>query len=619
MNTSINKQKGLRHPPHISGSIAFKHLQRKWQDLFWSTFRKKTFIYCIAISNATELKLFLLDFIKITKKYKLKNINLSMKINSGLMAQQETLKLIHYTIKNCLWKPRYFSLEYVRYITDHGGSEFLYKTLRMLRNLQILSLSFSQYSYLGGDEIRRLFKTINKHVKHLKHFTMELPECTIIKPKRKEKLQLKELKHLNINLQKCKHSSRLIKQLSEMIGRNLSNLISLSFNVSSCSVEKEVIKPFAKNICSMLKNLQKVELNFSKNQNITDNCILYLCLNFVLGVESLKELYLNFAECDIKKDNEAPIEIKKENLDKFKLLSLNFEKCSLPINADSNFLAKIIENCPGSLEHLLLNLESCVSLSDNWIDQFGQGLSTHKNQLKSLEMNLRWYRALTNDNLSHIASSVLRPLDSLQDVRAHFSWSSDITDSGLRQFIAFMENKKHLKHIYLSLEGFPKVTSKGVITIGNGLMSTQDLQTVSLSFRGCRKLTDASLQALGVVIVRNSKSLETLSLDFRGCSNLSDKSLTYIGSGLSLVHRNMKEVSLNFARCVNLTQKGVEKLKRSLSLKQNSIQKLSLNFGDCPQVVTKSEKIEFESSDSLKNKKSLKKSETSSQFSCNIF
>jgi len=86
------------------------------------------------------------------------------------------------------------------------------------------------------------------------------------------------------------------------------------------------------------------------------------------------------------------------------------------------------------------------------------------------------------------------------------------------------------------------------------------LVNLKLSFEGCVRITDVSLQALTARLVQ--LKLKHLHLDFVGCKNLTDAGLRLLATAL---HKsNLVELELHFAGCVRLHSPGISQLQENL-------------------------------------------------------
>lgn len=86
------------------------------------------------------------------------------------------------------------------------------------------------------------------------------------------------------------------------------------------------------------------------------------------------------------------------------------------------------------------------------------------------------------------------------------------------------------------------------------------LVNLKLSFEGCVRLTDVSLQALAARI--GQMKLQKLHLDFIGCKNLSDAGLRLLAAALQ--KSTLVELELHLAGCVRVHSQGISQLRENL-------------------------------------------------------
>eukprot|EP00438_Fugacium_kawagutii_P023711 Skav228038 [mRNA] locus=scaffold1188:90764:92696:+ [translate_table: standard] len=111
----------------------------------------------------------------------------------------------------------------------------------------------------------------------------------------------------------------------------------------------------------------------------------------------------------------------------------------------------------------------------------------------------------------------------------------------------------------LSLAHFEESCTDSVVkTLAESLPLS--LTQLKLSFEGCARLTDVSLQALTNRFMQ--LKLKQLFLDFVGCQNLTDAGLRLLGAFLQ--KSALFELELHFAGCSRLHGPGISALKENL-------------------------------------------------------
>eukprot|EP00427_Karlodinium_veneficum_P001345 CAMPEP_0169154528 /NCGR_PEP_ID=MMETSP1015-20121227/52774_1 /TAXON_ID=342587 /ORGANISM="Karlodinium micrum, Strain CCMP2283" /LENGTH=196 /DNA_ID=CAMNT_0009224753 /DNA_START=262 /DNA_END=848 /DNA_ORIENTATION=- len=123
-------------------------------------------------------------------------------------------------------------------------------------------------------------------------------------------------------------------------------------------------------------------------------------------------------------------------------------------------------------------------------------------------------------------------------------------------------------YVHLNLSCLDEVNDLEMTSLASGLPAK--LASLSLSFDGCSKLTDAGVSALAERLA--VLPLRELKLDFGSCKELTDKG---VQSLVSQLPQSIVDINLSFAFCAKVTKVGMMSLSDSLP---SGVTKLKLTF-----------------------------------------
>jgi len=112
----------------------------------------------------------------------------------------------------------------------------------------------------------------------------------------------------------------------------------------------------------------------------------------------------------------------------------------------------------------------------------------------------------------------------------------------------------------------------------------QNAKALKLDFEGCRKITDVSLETIGIELKRNFRGLNTLSLGFAECIGITDNGIETLLKTACPHLPKLRKLELNFTRCYEISDHGLSSIAYNLARFLPGLEYLTLNFTESENV-----------------------------------
>jgi len=147
--------------------------------------------------------------------------------------------------------------------------------------------------------------------------------------------------------------------------------------------------------------------------------------------------------------------------------------------------------------------------------------------------------------------------------------------AGIKEIITFK----------LILQNCSDVGTPCVAEINKLLFELQDLTSLTLDFKDCKKIEDQCLKDLSSGLYDRSTFMRTLKLSFWNCDKITDQGLNYISNSIGEM-LNLNDLCLQFNGVTRITDEGFMKVVMAIN-KLPDISSLRLGFADCNKLTDK--------------------------------
>lgn len=162
--------------------------------------------------------------------------------------------------------------------------------------------------------------------------------------------------------------------------------------------------------------------------------------------------------------------------------------------------------------------------------------------------------------------------DQLQAVNLDFSFCPKLSDVSLKSLGMGLLATNTLRQLTLTFTQCP-IADQGLVDLSGCLAQMPGLRSVSLNFYGCKEITDEGFVAL---LMGLPKKLKQLTLDFSFNYQVTDKALHELEMSQLI---NLQELTLNLHYCsAALNEQGITYIANALGKLSQSLRKLELDF-----------------------------------------
>jgi len=131
----------------------------------------------------------------------------------------------------------------------------------------------------------------------------------------------------------------------------------------------------------------------------------------------------------------------------------------------------------------------------------------------------------------------------------------------------------------LKLDFRVAVYEKSIRDFEEVLAAMTKLKRLALIFTECRNLMRPERSSL-VPLIPKASVLETLEISFKGYRTMTDKLFEEFGTSLCESQKELFLLDLNFSFCSEITEGTFERLCKEIKLEMKRMQHLTLNFAD---------------------------------------
>jgi len=466
------------------------------------------------------------------------------------------------------------------------------RSLRTLKSLEVLFFS----NYKRPIPLKALFKNLAylKDLTHFKielnFYYFADTDAEILDILFRSLRRLKNLKSLSLTFRGCSNFEKGdMKNLPQYL-RRLKQLesLELSFNESRELTDQDMIS--LASVLPKLSLLAQIKLNFGslpmegRTRRIQGSTLIQVLQN----AKTLSEITLNLGHSDVI-DQEAFHSL-SEGLRQLHAPSLKKFSLHLNKNIDSQGLIELSHTLKRfiSLDILQLDLLGCRALTNDGAAEFGSALSSlttlssfslrvHStiqadfvieciasgikslHNLVNLNLNFASNMRSSPDQDQRLAAS-LANLTSLKFLEISFSQGQSLSDDVMEELAESLLKLTQLKHLALNFEYANMLTNKGVESLTNAIQTFHGLSFLDLNF-SCKEIDEKAIENIAQAL-RHLPRLYSLLLIFCQCPKLrrEKKSFTSLFTALREI-TNIKEVTLYLAHN-DFTEQEVNDLKQ---------------------------------------------------------
>jgi len=367
-------------------------------------------------------------------------------------------------------------------ITPHTLERLCFDIGKKMKNLECLTLDFSQISYLNVNPSLVKFMT-----KHLTASLNKLQTLNIICTSMlKEGVQdisfdkryLQKLQHLAFYLNDKGADSDDLRNFilgPKSIKQIPHSLTFSALDIGPYSGIEMCVESIATNILNNVKSLKALELSFDSvfPEESVEKPFQYIEILNKL-IPQLESLKLKFTKC-IKVDVKILENLKCEQTNCLKKFELSMSSRSIDKDEDEyvpehilqrygrkSDSAKFVQSfCSSFLQNLknltLLKMElSCLEMTDLDINTLGSCITNKLGNLSSLDLTFFWIPTITNE-VFHIMESTLTscPFKNLQNLSLSFSYCAHLTEGSFSKLESTLQNSlNHLNSLKLKYDDY---------------------------------------------------------------------------------------------------------------------------------------------------------------------
>jgi len=322
-------------------------------------------------------------------------------------------------------------------------------------------------------------------------------------------------------------------------------------------------------ICSALAEdttRRRVRLSFANCMKLTDEAVCLLAQALPSGLTEL--LRMDLRSCH-RLSNASLLELAKavRRTKHLRALFLDFYMCNCVTDTGVIEIWKSIEGL--KLQDLDVNVRGLVKVSDKSIPAIISALD-HQTALRKLHLNLT--QTQQSDAAAAKLTKALGQLKHLEILKLYFAQCVHVGDAAA---IALGEQLPMCQKLSQSIICFEKtrLTDEGMRSLTKGIAFLHQMVHLTLRFRQCQELTQASLQMLGDAC-RPLPLLEKLQLDLSKCHRLKRDAQNYSGSAKTVLeqpifHRNDVEKCDDLSPNADSISSNVSAKESILSLFRN--------------------------------------------------
>jgi len=361
-------------------------------------------------------------------------------------------------------------------------------------------------------------------------------------------------------------------EMCRALTKNFQRLQDLNLTLRNLSVlmTDQCCLELGKGILERMECLQSLNLDFTGCMKLTNDAMSLFNNPSKRKLRTLEHLILNFSgmpeanDLGLKKLGEG-ISLQFKDLKKFALAFHMGDKVSDDGLAEFN--AMIISNLR-SLQSFSLASGERKERSIECIQKMSQDIACNLKDLK--ELGLMCF-TIRGDSLSAISSDLEKGGTKLE--KLHLSSLQLIL--GLQAF-----QSTTLKDLAeLKLDFRVAVYEKSIRDFEEVLAAMTKLKRLALIFTECRNLMRPERSSL-VPLIPKASVLETLEISFKGYRTMTDKLFEEFGTSLCESQKELFLLDLNFSFCSEITEGTFERLCKEIKLEMKRMQHLTLNFAD---------------------------------------
>ena len=489
--------------------------------------------------------------------------------------------------------------------------------LKNLKQLINLKLEFNK-DHLTDQALSKICLECLQHLDHLTHLNLDFSNCFSITNVGIHYLRtqgldpLLSLVSLNLNFTNCfriteegfhnlcAHMPEHLKALKslvlkfwwdfqitleDLVKNTFSQKLPLCFRTFSYQVDNQIIEIFCKNQLRLLNHITRLNLDFSKYSDLTDEEI--LCLEGLSHLVALTSLSLDFSGC-CKITDQGILDLGTKgisHLTALAFLNLNFSRCDrITKTGISNLcyqglnqLTLLTSLNPDFSEYLKLNGKTRIICIDGF---------NHLTTLTSLNLDFSGTDNIPDEGIRNVCIDLFSHFITLTSLNLNFSGNLIITDKGIQNLCTKgLNHLPALTSLGLNFSGCLEVKDEGILDLcTQGLSHLRKLESLNLNFSGCTRITDEVLFHLSSQIFNSLTALRSLSLDFSGCWNIRDTGiLSLCTQGFKFLPQ-LTSLNLNFSKC-GITERGMFKFSTQGLKHLIALTSLDLNFSSCSELM----------------------------------
>lgn len=440
----------------------------------------------------------------------------------------------------------------------------LCKNIEACKNLQKLSLKFTESRLFSNQLLIRLKEMLSLLAPSLQNLSLNFGECVDITDEGLSHIDaaltsLRLLQNLALDFRGCtKISNNGINNIQNSLC-SLISLTHLSLNFESCGGVSDEALSYLKNSLALLPSLKDLSLGFVGCYRITNQGLNHL-KTLLISLASLENFSLGFSGCEgITDTGLSYLKNALSSLISLHYLSLDFTACKEITNEGLNQLRSALKQLI-SLQKLRLTFTSCPKVSDDGLYHLKNALCQLV-LLQQLQLEFHYCKQITDNGLNHLKNSLVF-LPYLNNLSLNFWGCDKISDEGLASLkiaLGFLRNLQRLSlSFYLS-----KISDKGLNHLKSSLIWLTSLHRLYLDFTSCERITDEGLGYIKNALI-SLTSLRDVSLCFDNCNKISDQGLNYLKNGLVPL-KSLKDGYISMRNCNRISYKAQDDFKNSLA------------------------------------------------------
>mmetsp|Transcript_130491 Transcript_130491/g.278818 ORF Transcript_130491/g.278818 Transcript_130491/m.278818 type:complete len:1072 (+) Transcript_130491:111-3326(+) len=268
-----------------------------------------------------------------------------------------------------------------------------------------------------------------------------------------------------------------------------------------------------------------------------------------------------------------------------KVLKMNLAKCN---GVSPEAVCTLIDAIPPQLQTLELNFSSCFRLNDDCVAALAKGIKSKR--LRVLALDFTHCLQLSDKGIATLVQGLPPELNT---IRLNLWRCCKIGDAGLVALATSLERRfghgqlRDLTIICGGGEACWKIGDVGVMALTKALpptlcklrlhFNTCDHVGMRRNPEDCFTITGDSMAVLGARLPR-LLGLETLELSFWGCKEIGNVALNELARGFT---KSLRTLDLGFQECTKIGDAGVAALAQHFPV---DLENLSLDFDGCKKI-----------------------------------